>query len=103
MSVTIQHDEEGNVYNLGAEIEGVFVPFASVPGDSVAGRIASQRAIEQAAGGGGGGGGAAGGTSSSSSVNPADFTDNGDGTYTRKSDGQTGRFTPGGFETSPTT
>jgi hypothetical protein len=101
MSVRVDHDAETNTYNLGADIEGVFITFASVPGDSVEGRVASVNAAEQAAA-------PPTATEPSSATggtdrpfDPADFTDNGDGSFTRTSDGVRGRFTPSGFE--PTT
>lgn len=98
MSVTVRHDEGTNTYELGADIEGVFIPFVSVPGDGVSAKITAAHEADEASGGGTSSGGGKVSGNSGDDFSAADFTDNGDGSYTRKSDGVQGRFTPGGFE-----
>lgn len=97
MDVSVQHSEETSSYELGATIEGTFVPFVTVPAATVEGRIASAKVAEATAAETRSAGGASTATGAADDYNPADFTDNGDGTYTRKSDGVQGRFGPSGF------
>jgi hypothetical protein len=101
MSVSVQHDEANNAYVLGADIDGVFFPFVVAPGDTVKAKIEAVRAAEAAASAPAPAapGKVAGDTGDD--FDPTDFADNGDGTFTRKSDGVTGRFTPTGFQPTP--
>lgn len=98
MTARVEHDAENNAYSLGDDIDGVFIPFATVDGAAVQGRISDVKAATAAAEAsavtapGGGTGNTGGG------FDPSDFTDNGDGTFRRTSDGAQGRFTPSGFE-----
>jgi hypothetical protein len=96
MTPRINHDETKDVYELGDDIEGVFVSFASIDGPAVRARVTAAADAEQAA------------SSSPATpeapeapaapaIDPAEYADNGDGTYTRSADGVTGRFTPAGF------
>ena len=38
MSVKVEYDEGSDVYELGATIDGVFVPFTTLPGATVRGK-----------------------------------------------------------------
>lgn len=98
MSVRVEYDKDAKTYSLGDDIEGVFIPFVVYPAETVEGRIATANAVAADAG-------AAVATApgkvagdAGDDFDAADFTDNGDGTFTRTSDNVQGRFTPGGFE-----
>lgn len=93
MTVSVNHDDTRDLYELGAEIDGTFVAFATIDGPAVRGRIesAKQGAAEPT------------GPSLVAEAFPAGaFTDNGDGTWTRESDGLRGTFGPAGFTPSTT-
>lgn len=98
MTVRTEHDAENNTYSLGDDIGGVFVPFATVDGAAVQGRIdaAAAAASSGTAPAADASGRVAGNTGDD--FTPSDFTDNNDGTFTRNADNVQGRFTPSGFE-----
>ena len=98
MSVRVQLDKEHDVCELGDDIDGVWIAFTTIPGPSVRGRVSDVNAAstDTSATSGGGGGKVTGNIGDD--FDPSDFTDNGDGSFTRKSDGTQGRFTPTGFE-----
>lgn len=98
MSVSIRHDEENNVYELGGEVDGVFIPFVTYPGETVAGRIDAAHAAADAAETATPPPGRVAGNEGDD-FDPADFTGpDADGAYTRSSTGERGRFGPSGFE-----
>lgn len=98
MTARVEHDAENNAYSLGDDIDGVFIPFASLDGPTIEGRVKTGTVSNGAREANVGEAAAAIGDENAGKVNPDDFTDNGDGTYTRKSDNVQGRFTPTGFE-----
>lgn len=98
MSVRTQYDQATNTYSLGDDIDGVFISFVDIPGDTVQGRIASFQVAQANATTEPSSAGAKVSGNTGDDFDPADFTDNGDGSYTRKSDGVQGRFTPAGFQ-----
>jgi hypothetical protein len=101
MSVTIQHDEANNAYVLGGDIDGVFFPFVVAPGDTVKAKIEAVRAAETAANAPAAAASGQVTGNTGDDFDPSDFADNGDGTFTRKSDSVSGRFTPTGFQPTP--
>lgn len=90
MTVRLNHDEEHDTYELGDDVEGVFIAVASIPGAQVRGHIASVLQARDA-------GQPATPSAATAPDESGDYVDNGDGTYTRSSDGATGHFTPAGF------
>lgn len=94
MTVRVNHDEDRGLYALGDDVEGVFIEFVTVPDSAVRGRIDAVLEHEKNTGTATAGPSAAADTS-------GDYVDNGDGTWTRSSDGATGHFTPAGFTPTP--
>lgn len=94
MSVQVKYDEGTDTHSLGASIDGAFVPFVSIDGVKVRAQIESAQAAERE----GNSSSSGSSTESTAQINADDYTDNGDGSYTRKSDNAQGRFTPTGFE-----
>lgn len=90
MSVRVNHDETKDLYELGDDVEGVFIAFASIPGPAVKSRIEAVLQHEATAAEAPVAAGAA-------ETATGDYVDNGDGTWTRSSDGAVGHFTPAGF------
>lgn len=97
MTVRVEHDADASTYALGDDIEGVFIPFAVVDAAAVAGRITDAKAASESAGTPVAAPGTMPNAAAADDFNPSDFTDNGDGTFTRKADNVQGRFTPSGF------
>jgi hypothetical protein len=93
MSVRVQLDEEKGIYALGDDVEGVFIEFVTLPKTSVDSRIAAVLEHQDAAG-------TTQATPSAAKTDAGDYVDNGDGTWTRSSDGAQGHFTPAGFTPS---
>lgn len=94
MSVRVNLNEETQLYELGDDVDGVFIAFVTLPVTSVESRVAAVQAHAEASG------------SSTTTPAPAaaasgDYVDNGDGTWTRESDGAKGSFGPDGFAETP--
>lgn len=98
MSVRVEHDAENNSYSLGDDIDGVFIPFATLDGAAVKGRVDAVAAATTTAATATAPAPAKVTGNTGDDFDPADFTDNGDGSFTRTSDGIQGRFTPAGFQ-----
>jgi hypothetical protein len=90
MAPRIELNEDTGLYEFGDDVEGVFIPFASQPKTTVDSRIQSVLADREAKAG-------PSSTTQAAATAPSDYTDNGDGTYTRQSDGVIGHFGPDGF------
>lgn len=94
MSVRVNLNEDANLYELGDDVDGVFIAFVTLPVSAVEGRIASVLEHREATAG----------ESTSTAAAPAasdDYVDNGDGSWTRSSDGARGSFGPSGFAETP--
>jgi hypothetical protein len=94
MSVRVNLNEETKLYELGDDVDGVFIAFVTLPVTAVEGRIASVLEHREA------NAGAATETSPPTAATGA-YVDNGDGTWTRESDGVKGSFGPDGFAETP--
>lgn len=90
MTPRVELNEEHGTYELGDDVEGVFIVFATVPKTTVDNRVSTVLGNQ-------GQPAAAEPTAPASTESTGDYVDNGDGTYTRSSDGVTGRFGPSGF------
>jgi hypothetical protein len=90
MTVRVQLDEENGTYELGDDIEGVFIAFASLPKTQADSRIASTLQAQDTPA-------APAPTPAAPDSEQGEYRDNGDGTYTRESDGVIGTFGPSGF------
>lgn len=90
MSVRLNLNEEAGLYELGDDVEGVFIPFVTQTKTAVDSHIASVLAHQEA-------NAATPATPAKAPDAGGEYEDNGDGTYTRESDGAVGTFGPDGF------
>lgn len=90
MTPRVELNEEHGTYELGDDVDGVFIAFATVPKTTVDSRVSTVLGNQ-------GNTAPAETPAAAPAETTGDYTDNGDGTYTRQSDGATGRFGPSGF------